>query len=299
MTELQTVEIRTVLGEGEQPRISLSHYNQPQSYELRLRRIVRAALTDLLTLGERQFDISIKRLENINETIQECALNAYYEFALAPEDHPVSIEHITDVLDRYDIDVEGVIGFPYDTNRKQYTSDFVLPLIFLLNRRSEAIDSLKTRLDQLRLSVSDDFDSVFPPEADVRDTSYKWLLTTDQLKELYRMLNPVHIIDTSEEDFIAVFTRKPVGSFSPVRWRDDSASEVVFFIYQLIHKDCLSESKGSMNYQKLISCICKPDGQPFDSKSLASSKYKLDSHPTQDKKEAIQDIINQVRSPQH
>jgi hypothetical protein len=270
-----------------------------------MRRMERAAITDLSTLEKDQYNFAINRLDSIRNLIDNCRDEIWEKLLFNRRDTPIDVAQITTILADYNIDTQCDKNITYDTNRGQFESDFIVPFIMILYEWEDTIISIRRQLLELNVWTEwVDFESMFPSEPTDNElsqlfSSYKWLLTIGQLEKLYYLMNDIFIVDTTKDNFVAAFTRKPIGSFSPIRWREDSTSEVVFFISQLIRMDCVFGSKSRMDYQKLVGCISKTNGNTFDPKSLASSAYKLDYHPADDKKEMINNMINQVRSPSH
>lgn len=105
--------------------------------------------------------------------------------------------------------------------------------------------------------------------------SYKWLNSPEtDLPELYQLLMENELIHsgTKEEQFKAVFKAKPLREIEPIKWHDDNASELIYFILQLQGSDgSLIEKEERLNYKRLKDCFITPNGEPF-TKNLRQAK---------------------------
>jgi hypothetical protein len=126
-------------------------------------------------------------------------------------------------------------------------------------------------------------------------TSYVWQNNPDEeLPELYKlMLNKYKLIapETSLEQFKAVFTGQAIESINPIKWHQDNASELLYFIDRLQQTNNIVHNPKRADYQKLKACFVKPDGKPFNAvwKSL---KTNLEINLSPDKQKAIDELVS-------
>ncbi len=133
-----------------------------------------------------------------------------------------------------------------------------------------------------------------PPKQQKR-ISYVWQNNPDkELPELYSlMLNKYKLIapETSLEQFKAVFTGQAIESINPIKWHQDNASELLYFIDRLQQTNNIVHNPKRADYQKLKACFVKPDGKPFNAvwKSL---KTNLEINLSPDKQKAIDELVS-------
>jgi hypothetical protein len=100
-----------------------------------------------------------------------------------------------------------------------------------------------------------------------KKTSYEWQNEPDkELPELYSlMIDKYKLIapETTEQQFTAVFTGQPIESINPIKWHQDNASELLYFIYKLEQSNNIVYNPKRADYQKMTACFVKPDGSPF------------------------------------
>ncbi|MFD2246369.1 hypothetical protein [Pontibacter ruber] len=127
-----------------------------------------------------------------------------------------------------------------------------------------------------------------------KQVSYKWQnKPKTELPELYQLLlaNKLIHADSTLEQFISIFSAKPLKSINPVRWHDDNASELLYFIQQLEGSDGSLIEKGERaNYQRLKKCFVKPDGEDF-TENFRQAKQNLKSYGLAPAKQQIIDNI--------
>lgn len=134
-----------------------------------------------------------------------------------------------------------------------------------------------------------------PPKQQKR-TSYVWQNNPDkELPELYNlMLNKYKLIapETKPEQFKAVFTGQPIDkSFEPVRWHQDNASELLYFIGKLEQSTNIIHNPKKADYQKMTACFVTPDGKPFNA-AWKSLKTNLEINLSPDKQKPIDELVN-------
>ena len=132
------------------------------------------------------------------------------------------------------------------------------------------------------------------PPKQQKKTSYVWQGNPDkELPELYSlMLNKYKLIapETTLEQFKAVFTGQPIESINPIKWHQENASELLYFIDRLQQTNNIVHTKRT-DYQKLKACFVKPDGSQFN-EALKSLKTKIDTNLSPDKQTAIDELVS-------
>jgi hypothetical protein len=114
-----------------------------------------------------------------------------------------------------------------------------------------------------------------------------------ELLELYNlMIDKYKLIapETTYDQFKAVFTGQPIDDIEPIRWHQDNASELLYFIDRLEQSNNIIYNPNRADYQKLKACFVKPDGKPFNVvwKSL---KTNLEINLSSDKQKAIDELL--------
>ena len=124
-------------------------------------------------------------------------------------------------------------------------------------------------------------------------TSYVWQSNPDkELPELYSlMINKYKLIapGTTPEQFKAIFTGQLIGSFDPIKWHQDNASELLYFNEAIKNK----VSNVWHIYQRLAACFVKPDGNQFDV-AWKSLKTNIEINLSPDKQKAIDELIRNL-----
>jgi hypothetical protein len=124
--------------------------------------------------------------------------------------------------------------------------------------------------------------------------SYKWLNEPNkELVELYKLLKDNTLIDadTTLDQLEAVFTQKPLDTIQAIKWHDDNASELLFFIRQLEQLNNIDHN-GRTDYIKLRRCFVKPNGKSFD-EAFKSLKTSILTNLSEAKQQVIRDIVSQ------
>ena len=126
-------------------------------------------------------------------------------------------------------------------------------------------------------------------------TSYVWQNNPDkELPELYSlMINKYNLIasETTFEQFKAVFTKQPIDeSFEPIRWHQDNASELLYFIDRLEQSNNI-EHKKRADYKKITACFVNIDGKPFEA-HFKSLKTNIEINLSLDKQKAIDELVS-------
>jgi len=129
----------------------------------------------------------------------------------------------------------------------------------------------------------------------VSKTTYQWQNNPDkELPELYKlMIEKYKLIasDTTLEQFIAIFTGQPINDIEPIKWHQDNASELLYFINRLGQSNNIEYNPNKADYQKMTACFVKPDGKPFKAvwKSL---KTNLETNLSPNKQRAIDELVS-------
>lgn len=133
-----------------------------------------------------------------------------------------------------------------------------------------------------------------PPKQQTK-TSYVWQNNPDkELPELYKlMIDNYKLIapETTLEQFKAVFTGQAIESINPIKWHQDNASELLYFIDRLQQTNNIVHNPKRTDYQKLKACFVKPDGSQFN-EALKSLKTKIDINLSPDKQTAIDELVS-------
>lgn len=133
------------------------------------------------------------------------------------------------------------------------------------------------------------------PPKQQKTTSYVWQNNPDkELPELYSlMIKKYKLIasETTPEQFIAVFTGQAIDdSFEPIRWHQDNASELLYFIDRLEQSNNIEHNPKRADYQKLKACFVKPGGNQFN-EALKTLKQQI-QFISPDKQKAIDELVS-------
>lgn len=172
---------------------------------------------------------------------------------------------------------------------------------------------LLEKISDAKMKMSDVYDSLAPetkeafrkaiepllppqkPPKQQKKTSYVWENNPDkELPELYNlMINEYKLIapETTYKQFKAVFTGQPIDKIEPVKWHQDNASELLYFIDRLEQLNNIVHNPKRADYQRMTACFVKPDGKQFNAvwKSL---KTDIEINLSQDKQKAIYDLVS-------
>jgi hypothetical protein len=125
-------------------------------------------------------------------------------------------------------------------------------------------------------------------------TTYQWKENTDkELPELYSLLVSKYKLiasDTTIEQLRAIFTGQPIESIYPVKWHQDNASELLYFIIKLEQSNNIVHNPKRADYTKMKACFVKPDGQEFQA-SWKSLKTNIEINLSQEKQDAINELV--------
>lgn len=129
----------------------------------------------------------------------------------------------------------------------------------------------------------------------LKKTSYVWLGNPENdLRELHKLMtNDYKLIasETTYEQFEMVFTGQPIEKINQIRWHQDNASELLYFINRLEESNNIDYNPKRADYIKLAACFVKPNGEQFNAvwKSLKTSiKINLSLN----KQKSIDDLVS-------
>jgi hypothetical protein len=128
--------------------------------------------------------------------------------------------------------------------------------------------------------------------------SYQWQNTPEDLKELFDKIKSNLIAeDTEWKNFKKVFSGTPVNQFEPIKWHDDNATELIFFIQHLenidgtgIKANIDKSGKRRSDFIKLKSCFVKSDGSQFN-ENLRQLAQNAEFELKEDKQEFIKNLL--------
>lgn len=114
----------------------------------------------------------------------------------------------------------------------------------------------------------------------------------EELPKLYKLMKDKYLHkNTTLKQFKAVFTGKTTENFTPIKWHDTNAYELLYFIMQLIDSGNIDGSLKRMDYIKLKACFIKPNGEPFTT-DFKVVKQKVKEELSAEKQEAIDELIS-------
>lgn len=125
-------------------------------------------------------------------------------------------------------------------------------------------------------------------------TSYIWQGNNPdkELSELYNlMINKYNLIapETTFEQFKAIFTGQPIDeNFESIRWHQDNASEVCYFLLRLIETNNITASRNK--FIILNHCFIKNSGSKFDV-NWKQINHSLSINLSKEKQKRIDDLI--------
>jgi len=125
-----------------------------------------------------------------------------------------------------------------------------------------------------------------------KNISYKWLGNDDEIPDLFKKMKGI-LIDsgTTKNEFSNIFSGIEIDKINPVKWHNDNASELLYFILQLEEKNLIAKRKHT-SYIKLSGCFIKNNGCKFH-EQFRALKQNLDIQFSNEKKQIIDAIIKQ------
>jgi hypothetical protein len=149
-------------------------------------------------------------------------------------------------------------------------------------------------LDDYINKIDDELKKIVKPPKQQKMTSYVWQNNPDkELPELYNlMINKYKLIapETTYEEFIAVYTGQPIGEIETIKWHQENASELLYFIDRLEQTDNIVHNPKKTDYQKMTACFVKPDGKQFKA-NWKQIKQNISINLSPDKQKAIDDLV--------
>ena len=126
-----------------------------------------------------------------------------------------------------------------------------------------------------------------------QEIGYEWQSNPNkELPELYSLMNKYKLIaETTKEQFIDIFTGQPIDNIKPVKWHQDNASELLYFIERLKVLNNIDYNPKKADYQKMTACFVKPDGKPFKA-NWKQLKQTISINLSVDKQKAIDELVN-------
>ncbi len=169
----------------------------------------------------------------------------------------------------------------------------------------EAI-SLRNRIkNMIKLAELEILQPPAPPPAKTGTNkttrSYRWQGTPDELTALFNNIKAVLIpTNTPENDFKAIFQARPLNEIKPVRWHDNNATELIYFITMAEMNYAITRdgweygqdhSTHRANYVLLSECFVKNDGSKFDTKVFPQTKRNMHENLSKKKQEFIKNLF--------
>ena len=128
-----------------------------------------------------------------------------------------------------------------------------------------------------------------------KKTSYVWQSNPDkELPELYSLMTNKYSLIASETtlgQFTAIFIGQLIQSITPVKWHQDNATELLYFIHRLEQSGNIDYNPKRANYQRMTDCFVKPDGSKFEA-SWKQLKQNIDINLSDNKQRAIDELVN-------
>ena len=178
-----------------------------------------------------------------------------------------------------------------ETNSEYYNRIATIDLGNNLKAIKNWLNENKEQLDAFR--KTNKFNS--KGQTPKKKTSYCWLTFPDkELPELFKlMINQYSLIvpETSYDEFKDIFTAQPIESIKPIKWHEDNASELLYFINRLEKSHNIKHNVNRADYQKLKACFVKPNGKVFN-EAFKSLKTNIEIALSADKRKIIDDLIN-------
>ena len=158
-------------------------------------------------------------------------------------------------------------------------------------------DEIAKEEAELSFSITDVINkNISKPPKQKNRTTYQWQNNADkELPELYRlMINEYKLIasDTTLEQFTAIFTRQSIDNIKPIKWHQNNATELLYFIIRLEQLNNIVHNPKRADYTKLKACFVDPDGQEFKAK-WKSLKTHIEINLSTKKQNAIDELVKQ------
>ena len=257
--------------------------NAQSPFPLEVRETLRDILLEVLS-DKRRFDFSNEHLDYIISEIPNIELDEYnqykgaavptvYKFFNAVKSDGEIIVGVDKILEA-NLRILGVLMTEKEAQRKYVNEHF---------DNSDFREVINEKFGYPKKRIQ--------PKTTIIE-SYKWLNEPDtELPELYKKMVGLFIhSETSEEQFMDVFSGQPIKNITPIKWHEDNVSELLYFIINLSETYNI-EKKKRTDYKKLTACFVKPNGEPFDAK-FKELKQKLEYNLSKDKQKAIDELLS-------
>lgn len=205
------------------------------------------------------------------------------------------IEKTPENFSKWKIDIENCLPSTKEKKLKIYI-ELIELLLYKLEFNTDIENLAVNKIKPELIEMETYFKGILrKPKIQHKKSSYKWCNNPDkELRELYKlMINKYKLIasETTYEQFKAVFTVKPIETINPIKWHQDNASELLYFIYRLEQSNNIAYNPKKADYKKMTDCFVKPDGNEFNAvwKSL---KTHLEINLSPNKQKAIDELIN-------
>lgn len=268
--------------------IDLSHYSDSSAYRAKLMRLKEAALTDILFLSANHYAVCEKRLTIIYNRLW------VIESSNSEENDAFYKEHSMSVFEMMKGGYEDILVFDNESDFKVEPAYFD-EAAFIRNLRS-ALTTKREIIGQLIVDM-EDFSSPDVDSANVKfrsdsKASYQWIDgdIDEGIEKLYSLLNDNYIVKMDLDEFSPIFSNVSVKDLSPIKWKSDNASELLYVLTALMERGLIKDERGRMSYERLKLCFVKSDGVAFK-EDFKSIKQRLTIDLSQYKQKKIDDLF--------
>lgn len=273
--------IKRAFSSGPLTKKGATYYTLNDDFEMRFLDYVYNIIEKNIKLHSKyHFDIIINQVNSFPDSIRQEKILMF-------------IESILKDLSPYVLDKKTeesmILDFFNDEDYLKFHNGNLIPL------ENEAIkefireEAFKNVIELLKKEYSG------KPSKSKKKSSYQWQGNEDKdLPELHKLMVDKYKLIASEttyKQFRDIFTGQSIENIKPIKWHQDNASELLFFLIRLRDSNNIIHNKR-MNYQKLAACFIKPDGNPFKV-AWKSLKTNIELNLSPDKQRAINELIKQ------
>ena len=124
--------------------------------------------------------------------------------------------------------------------------------------------------------------------------TYEWLGKADEdLPQLHRLMKKFIGLTTITE-FKKIFLKTKINEkLKPIKWHENKASEVLYFISKLMEKGLIKDQRNRFSHKMLKSCFAPPDGNIFTQR-LKQLKNNLPDNVSKSSQEELVEIIEKL-----
>lgn len=124
--------------------------------------------------------------------------------------------------------------------------------------------------------------------------SYNWQgRINEELPMLFKKLTGKWISkSTTYNQFKKIFTGQPIPKIEPIKWHDDNASELLYFIMQLISSGNINGNINRMDYAKLKGCFRTIDNMEFQ-QNFKELKQQINRNLSEQKRKEIDALVKE------